>query len=213
MIQDFLVEMSFSGTAKKQIGRKEIVKQLTNEIKWQAVINNNAEYDGAFYYAVKTTGIFCRPSCKSRVPSRKNVVFFHSPEEALKDGFRPCKRCRPDEPELSVELDKKAYEKITWILEEEYMSPDILPELPLRMGISAFHLQRSYKKHTGYTPRAYLQKVRIIKAKQLLLDNQRSNTEICFSIGFHSLSSFYAAFRAETGLSPGKFRNQTILNT
>lgn len=88
----------------------------------------------------------------------------------------------------------------------EYDNPDILEELSLKVGVSSFHLQRTYKKHTGKTPKAYLQYVRIKKARALLEENRLSNTEICYMVGFSSLSSFYAAFRAEAGVSPRQYK-------
>ena len=178
---------------------------------WNAVISNSPDYDGVFYYGVKSTGIYCRPSCSSKQPCRENVFFFPDSREALEKGYRPCKRCRPDLLSPFVEPIKEVNDKVKSILETEYNNTDILSQLPSRMGVSPFHLQRSFKKQTGHTPKAYLQLVRINRAKELLSDGGLNNTEICFAIGFQSLSSFYAAFRSLTGFSPGEYKiNFTI---
>src|SRR5699024_9504338 len=84
---------------------------LPKEILWEAAISCDARYDGIFFYAVKTTGIFCRPSCKSRIPNKKNVSFFMNVAEAQDAGYRPCKRCRPD-------LESKTYDPIQPVLDD-----------------------------------------------------------------------------------------------
>lgn len=172
---------------------------------WEAVAANDAQYDGAFYYAVKTTGIVCRPSCRSKVPNRENVVFFTSLDEALHDGFRPCKRCRPDlgahyRPEEDI------VELACRLLRGEYHNPNILAELPERIGISFFHFQRLFKRVTGCTPKEYLQRIRIDKAAELLAHSSLNNTDICLTVGFRSVSGFYTAFRQHMGLPPKKYR-------
>ncbi|MFT9494790.1 Ada metal-binding domain-containing protein [Anaerosolibacter sp.] len=85
---------------------------MQNEEKWNAVMNNNEHYDGLFFYAVKTTKIFCRPSCKAKVPLRKNTLFFSSADEALKEGFRPCKMCRPDINNPVFDPNKELIKKV-----------------------------------------------------------------------------------------------------
>ena len=87
---------------------KKLMRISDNE-KWQALISCDKDYDGLYFYGVKTTGIFCRPSCKSRMPIRDNVIFFHNSRKAIEMGFRPCKRCRPDQVDFepNLELIKK----------------------------------------------------------------------------------------------------------
>lgn len=182
------------------------MEKLTREIMWEAVINNNQRYDGIFYYAVKSTGIFCRPSCKSKIPRFENVLFFGTAHEALTEGYRPCKRCRPDVIDTYHESIKEISQIVVNILQTEYQNPTILNELPSRVGLSPFHLQRSFKKHIGQTPKVFLQNIRIRQAKKLLETKEMNNTEICFAVGFDSLSSFYAVFRKMTGLSPKDYQ-------
>lgn len=127
------------------------------------------------------------------------------------DGLRPCKRCRPDLDRTSGDQAAEFLDQTLRILETEYHHPGILNQLSVRVGVSPFHLQRTFKKQTGVTPRQYLQKVRIQQVEQFLRDSRGNHTEICFAVGFRSLSGFYAAFRAHTGHSPGqhKQRNQS----
>lgn len=183
------------------------MRQLADETLWKATVNNDGSYDGRFFYAVRTTGIVCRPSCKSKPPCRDNVEYFTDIREAIKVGYRPCKRCRPESaapyrPELEV------VEKVSALLAKEYANPAILEELPARVGVSKFHLGRLFKAVTGKTPKEYLQAVRLDKARELLVSSSLSGTQVCFEAGFNSLSNFYALFRSATGLSPQEYRRQ-----
>jgi AraC family transcriptional regulator of adaptative response / methylphosphotriester-DNA alkyltransferase methyltransferase len=172
---------------------------------WQAVSTNDPSYDGRFYYGVNTTRVFCRPSCKSKQPRRENVAFFASAGEAAGRGYRPCKRCRPDIGP-AYQPDRDVIREACLVLEAEYGSPDILDNLPCRVGLSKYHLSRLFKAHTGLTPKAYLQAARVRQAQKLLAGSALSGTEVCFAVGFNSMSSFYQLFRATTGLSPRQYR-------
>jgi AraC family transcriptional regulator of adaptative response / methylphosphotriester-DNA alkyltransferase methyltransferase len=187
----------------------EIMGRLSEDIMFVAIIANDAYYDGLFYYAVKTTGIVCRPSCRSKQPKRDHVAFFHTLEEAVRQGYRPCKRCRPDlgtcyAPE--AQIIATACEMI----EQEYSHPALLKELPRRLGVSFSHFQRLFKRETGQTPREYLQRHRIMKATEMLRGSTMSNTDVCLAAGFSTLSNFYAAFRAATGLSPKEYKQNQL---
>ncbi|OYD08486.1 bifunctional transcriptional activator/DNA repair enzyme AdaA [Paludifilum halophilum] len=173
---------------------------------WEAVVQCNKTYDGIFYYAVKTTGIFCRPSCKSKTPRKENVEFFFQIKDAVRSEYRPCKRCRPDRYQPTYHPNEKIARDIKRILENEYDQSWTLHKLSKRVGISAYHLQRLFKNRTGRSPRQYLNQVRIRQAKQLLLEGKQNNLEICFAVGFHDPNQFYTAFRKETGASPLAFK-------
>jgi AraC family transcriptional regulator of adaptative response / methylphosphotriester-DNA alkyltransferase methyltransferase len=173
---------------------------------WQAVIDCDSRYDGRFYYGVTTTGIFCRPSCKSRPPSRVNVRYFHSPDDAGQAGFRPCKRCRPDI--ASHDPSGEAIQAACIILDREFANPAILAELPGRVGLSRFHLSRLFKARTGLSPHEYLQDVRIRQAQRLLATNTLTATRVALEVGFNSPARFFAVFRARTALSPGIWQRQ-----
>ncbi|MDR7866854.1 MAG: Ada metal-binding domain-containing protein [Sporomusaceae bacterium] len=168
------------------------------ETMWQAVAASDPHYDGRFCYGVKTTGIFCRPSCKSRPPRRENTVYFTAAAAALAQGFRPCKRCRPDA--LLAPVQDIVREACT-LLESQYDNPAILGELPGRIGLSRSHLTRLFKHHTGKAPREYLHAIRIRKAEALLAGGL-AGAGVAYAVGFGSPSRFFAVFRAHTGLSP-----------
>jgi len=162
---------------------------------WDAVVSSDGAYDGIFCYAVLTTGIVCRPSCRSKVPRRENVVFFRDFNTALAEGFRPCKRCRPDlGREFRPELDWVAAAKS--ILENEYFDPGVLAGLPARIHISLTHLERLFKKNMGLTLKRYLLCVRIEKARILLKKPGHNNTDVCYDVGFSSCSDLPGRFRA-----------------
>lgn len=175
---------------------------INDNEKWAAVQNCSIEYDDLFLYGVTSTGIFCRPSCRAKTPDRKNVIFFSNAEQALAQGFRPCKKCRPDinvyQPDIEL-----VQEVITALATDE--EPDIT-KIACQLGISPSHLARLFKQHTKTTFTAYIAAQKICNAKELLKQTNMSCTEIAFSAGFNSLSAFYSAFKRHTGSSPGRYR-------
>lgn len=173
---------------------------------WGATVSCNVEYDGTFFYAVKTTGIFCRPSCKSKVPNYKNVSFFLNRLEAKRAGYRPCKRCRPDLKTSFYDPFESIVKDTRQIIENNYAQKMFLNEIATEVGVSRFHLNRTFKNETGDTPHMYLEKIRIQKAKELLLTTNLNKTEIGYQVGYQSISSFYNAFKRSTGLSPSQFK-------
>lgn len=181
------------------------MKGLTEDLMFNAVLKNDSRYDGVFYYAVRTTGIVCRPSCKSKAPVRKNVLFFFSLDDSIKAGFRPCKRCRPD---LGTDYapPREAIKTAFALMNTEFHNPQLLKELPRQIALSPSYFQRLFKNLLGQTPAACLQQIRLNEARRLLAHSSMSNTEICFAIGFTSLSGFYAAFRKEMGQAPSEYR-------
>ncbi|MFS8611235.1 MAG: bifunctional transcriptional activator/DNA repair enzyme AdaA [Planifilum fulgidum] len=181
--------------------------KIQREALWKAVVRCDGRYDGFFYYAVKTTGIFCRPSCKSKTPKRENVEFFFSREEALRKGYKPCKRCRPDLRTSTYDPNRELIEEVKIILENEYDKPWTLQRLSERIGISSYYLQRLFKKETGISPKQYLNRIRVQQAKRLLMDEEQNVTEICYTVGFSDLSRFYQVFREATGSSPLAFKH------
>lgn len=178
---------------------------MSKATMWEAIISCDPAYDGIFFYAVKTTGIFCRPSCKSKVPNKENVSFYSNAIEAQKSGYRPCKRCRPDLKTKTYDPFKLVIKDTKEIIENNYSQKMPLDELAFMVGMSRFHLDRIFKERTGDTPRMYLEKMRVKKAKELLLTTTLNSTEIGYRIGYQSISSFYNAFKRSTGLSPGQF--------
>jgi AraC family transcriptional regulator of adaptative response / methylphosphotriester-DNA alkyltransferase methyltransferase len=186
-------------------------KPLSLQQMWYAVENCNSQYDGVFFYAVRTTGIFCRPSCRSKTPVQNNVLFFSKSNEAIQNKFRPCKRCRPDLIDQSYHPSDDFIHAVLAILESEYTSSITLERLAERVGVSKDHLHRAFKSKVGCTPRVYLENVRIRTSKDLLIEGSQSNTEICFAVGFQSLSQFYSIFRKHTGCSPKQYKKMPLI--
>lgn len=178
--------------------------EISDEDKWEIVVRCDKSYDGVFFYGVKTTKIFCRPSCKSRTPIRKNVGFFNNAQNAIDMGFRPCKRCCPDkiifEPDLEI---VKSAEDIFY----EYYNKQInLSSISKELGISTNHLIRIFKVHKGVTPKQYITKIRVHKAKELLNEKDIDIINIAYTTGFRSLSNFYKCFKEQTGYTPNEYR-------
>jgi len=175
---------------------------MNEDEKWGIVSRNDNAHDGVFYYGVKTTKIFCRPSCPSKTPIRKNVVFFDSRDEALRLGFRPCKRCRPDLLEYYPMED--LLEKAKRIIEENFLDEKLMQSRLLALCVNKTHLAREFTKLYGATPKKYLHKLRIQEAKRLLSRGQ-TVAGTAFECGYGSLSAFYSNFRKETGKTPAEY--------
>ncbi len=176
---------------------------MTENEKWQAVISCDAHYDGQFYYAVKSTGVFCRPSCTSKVPLRENVVYFDSPQQAQESGYRPCKRCRPEltayEPMAEIANETKA------VIQRLCANKRALSDELRKLGVSRRRMEQIFKQQFGMTPLQYADTLRIEAAKDQLRLKNSSVMEIACSLGFESLTAFFAFFRKHTGITPGEY--------
>lgn len=178
---------------------------LTFEDMWEIILACDSSYDGVFYTAVKTTKIYCRPSCRSRKPLKENVTFYQTIEEAELAGFRACKRCQPNVAHApSVDIVEKAKQ----FLEKNYKQKIVLQEIADHVGVSSFYLERLFKQHTSQTPRAFLAEIRIKQAEFLLQYSLKTNLEICYEVGFQSPSNFYQAFRRLRACSPSEYRGE-----
>ncbi|MBY8912083.1 bifunctional transcriptional activator/DNA repair enzyme AdaA [Bacillus sp. YC2] len=178
-------------------------RHVLTEEKWNAIIHNDSSYDGTFFYAVKTTGIFCRPSCKSRVPNKENVVVFQTADEALAEHFRPCKRCRPNGLRLP---DEEWVTQITEYIDSHYHESLTLETLADMCHGSPYHLQRTFKKIRDTTPNEYIQNIRVATAERLLKLTDKTVTEIAMAIGISNTSHFATLFKKKTGSSPTEYR-------
>jgi AraC family transcriptional regulator of adaptative response / methylphosphotriester-DNA alkyltransferase methyltransferase len=178
---------------------------IKNEM-WKAVSENDASYDGIFFYAVKSTGIYCRPSCKSKLPKQSNVCFFDTAEQARAAGFRPCKRCRSDISDYQPM--REIVEKTKQLLDELFKKKCELNQNLKQLGISQHRLVELFKDEYGVTPSEYVGYLRLNEAKRLLSDTEYEIIDISYSIGFDGLSSFYRFFKNKTGLSPAKYRKE-----
>ncbi|MDB5348651.1 MAG: O-6-methylguanine methyltransferase [Schlesneria sp.] len=175
----------------------------TEEERWQAVAERNSAADGAFFYSVKTTGVYCRTVCPSRLALRKNVAFYDSCEAAEKAGFRACKRCRPND--VSGREQKSAVIAKACRLIEQAEEPLSLSDLAATVEVSVHHFHRLFKAQTGVTPKAYAVAHRTNRLKQEL-PNAATVTDAIYGAGFNSNSRFYESSNATLGMTPTMFR-------
>jgi AraC family transcriptional regulator, regulatory protein of adaptative response / methylated-DNA-[protein]-cysteine methyltransferase len=174
-----------------------------DESRWQALVRGDVAADGVFYYSVQTTGVYCRPSCAARLPKRENVRFFTTCEEAERAGFRPCKRCRPNEPPLA-ERQQAAVTRACRLIEDAH-DVTSLADLANSVGMSRFHFHRVFKLFTGVTPKAYAAAHRARRVRDEL-ERGATVTETIYASGFNSSGRFYASSPAQLGMTPTAFR-------
>ena len=178
----------------------------SDEARWNAVRSRDPAADGSFCYSVKTTGVFCVPSCPSRPAKRENIAFHASAAAALEAGFRACKRCSPGEPPLHLR-QAAAIAMACRKIEAAGESPS-LDEIALAAGISRFHFHRLFKKFTGLTPKAFASACRARRVRGLLPESATATvTEAIYAAGFESNSRFYAQSSALLGMKPKPFRH------
>ena len=170
---------------------------------WQAVLRRDASADGRFVYAVRTTGVYCRPSCPSRPARRDNVSFHRDAAAARAAGFRACKRCRPDE-EAGAHPHAEAVARACRLIDEAEEKPD-LDALASAVGMSKFHFHRVFKAVTGLTPAAYAAARRARRVAEAL-PASGSVTEALYDAGFGSASRFYAGAARRLGMAPSAYR-------
>ena len=172
--------------------------------RWQAVERRDRRFDGAFFYSVATTGVYCRPSCGARLPRRENVRFHASCEEAERAGFRPCKRCRPDEAPLELRR-ARAVERACRLIEAAEETPS-LDQLAESAGMSRYHFHRIFKAITGVTPKAYASANRARRLREQL-PRSATVTEAIYGAGFNSSGRFYATSSQVLGMAARRFRS------
>lgn len=180
---------------------------LSFEEMWERIVACDRMYDGQFYTAVKTTKIYCRPSCRSRKPKKCNVEFYDRMDQVEAAGYRPCKRCQPEvEHSPHVALVQSV---ISYLL-QHYRQRIVLQDIADHIGMSSYYLERVFKEETSETPHTYLEKIRMDKAGYLLKNTDLKNLEICYRVGFHSPSNFYKVFRKRQHCSPSEYRDGLI---
>ncbi len=177
---------------------------LADKERWDAVLRRDRRVDGTFYYAVKTTGVYCRPSCPSRRPRVENVSFHVTCQDAERAGFRACKRCHPDATALA-EQHAAAVARACRIIETAEESPS-LDDLAHAVGMSRFHFHRIFKSLTGVTPKRYAAAHRASRVRGAL-SNSATVTEAIYGAGFNSSGRFYATASKVLGMKPMKFRS------
>jgi AraC family transcriptional regulator, regulatory protein of adaptative response / methylated-DNA-[protein]-cysteine methyltransferase len=174
-----------------------------DESRWKAVVQKDRAADGVFFYSVATTGVYCRPCCAARLPRRENVAFHETAGQARRAGFRPCKRCRPDD----APLDKRQSEIVTRacrLIETAEEIPN-LAGLAAAVGMSQYHFHRVFRAVTGVTPKAYAAGHRAQRVRDELMEGT-TVTETYYSAGFNSSGRFYASSTEQLGMTPSAFR-------
>lgn len=178
---------------------------LTFEMMWERVLACDAAYDGQFYTGVKTTKIYCRPSCRSRKPKRENVEFYKTRQEAETSGYRACKRCQPD---IARSPSSALVHDVTTFLLEAYMRPLKLDDIAAHVNMSPFYVERTFTETTGETPRQRLERIRIDQAAYLLKTTDWKNEKVGAAVGLSTPSNFYRVFKRWKGASPNAYRKE-----
>jgi AraC family transcriptional regulator, regulatory protein of adaptative response / DNA-3-methyladenine glycosylase II len=183
---------------------------------YRALQAHDARFDGVFFIAVKTTGVYCRPICPARVPAAERCVFFERAAEAERAGFRACFRCRPElapgvfEPTSSAPVDALARLVRAAVLRIEagFLNQASVDDLAAELGVSARHLRRTMEAKLGVTPVELAQTKRLALAKQLLQESALPLAEVAFASGFASVRRFNGLFRARFGRAPSDVRRR-----
>jgi len=167
-----------------------------------AVASRDARTDGVFVYAVRSTGIYCRPSCPSRRPSAKQVMLFAGPEYAESAGFRPCQRCRPQQARRNAQAE--TIQRVCREIETSEDGRPSLRRLSAAAGLSADHLQRTFRKAMGITPRQYADAIRVARLKSQLRKETNVTTAM-YDAGYGSASRLYEQSNAQLGMTPATY--------
>lgn len=182
----------------------EMISPARSDAYWQAVVARDATRDGEFVFAVKTTGIYCRPSCPARRPNRDNVVFFLLNKEAEAAGYRACKRCKPKDISLE-QANRLAVEAACALIEDAEQAPD-LGQLADASGLSKFHFHRIFKAHTGMTPKQYAKARQDMRIRNQLNTCSRISDAIHVA-GFETSARFYERAERILGMLPSDYKD------
>jgi AraC family transcriptional regulator of adaptative response/methylated-DNA-[protein]-cysteine methyltransferase len=172
--------------------------------RWAAIVARDRRADGTFYYSVATTGVYCRPSCGSRRANPKNVRFHRTTADAERAGFRPCRRCKPDQPALE-QIQAAKVADICRVIESADETPG-LADLARRAGLSPYHFHRVFKSVTGVTPRDYAAAHRSKRVRDELQKRSKTVTEAIYDAGFNSGGRFYETSGQLLGMTPTDYR-------
>lgn len=175
---------------------------MDDELLWRQVMDRDRDADGRFVFAVRSTGIYCRPSCPSRRPRRTQVVFFPAPTAAERAGFRPCRRCRPDR--AASDVVEKVRRVCAWMAANPHVPPT-LARLGRLVETSPFHLQRMFQRVLGVSPREYAEARRTERLKARLRTGARVAAAL-YDAGYGASSRLYERAGAELGMTPGTYR-------
>lgn len=178
-------------------------RAMGDDERWRRVLARDAGADGAFVYAVRSTGVYCRPTCPSRRPGRARVVFFARPEDARQAGFRACRRCRPDAPSAAESACAAVRRACRLIAEWEEGVP-ALGDLARAAGISPTRLRRAFKQAMGVSPRKYAESLRVERLKTALKAGEPVSQAL-YGAGFGAASRLYEKSDAYLGMTPASY--------
>src|SRR5580692_8062014 len=189
----------------KPLARGKSPKLITDDWRWQSLVRKDERADGLFWYSVKTTGVYCRPSCPARLPKRENVAFHDSTQNAEKAGFRACKRCGPKGSGLAGQHAEAVTTTCRMIKEaDEFPS---LKELAQAVKMSPGYFHRLFKTATGLTPKDYANAHRADRIKRTL-PKRETVTQGIYEAGFNSNGRFYAGSSKMLGMKPKEYRER-----
>jgi AraC family transcriptional regulator, regulatory protein of adaptative response / methylated-DNA-[protein]-cysteine methyltransferase len=198
------MSLNMDAPAAKSRTMKSSPAAIEADPRWTALVNHDAKADGRFFYSVATTGVYCRPSCASRRPRPENVAFYATQAEAQRAGFRPCRRCRPDEAPLA-ERQAALIAEACRRIERAEGAPG-LEALAAKARLSPSHFHRLFKSITGLTPKAYGAAHRAKRVRDQLAKGETTVTEAIYDAGFNASSRFYEAADAMLGMTPSAFK-------
>ncbi|MEX0927947.1 MAG: Ada metal-binding domain-containing protein, partial [Balneolales bacterium] len=174
---------------------------------YKAILEKDSAFEGLFYLAVKTTGIFCRPTCTARKPKKENVEFFAKAKEAILHGYRPCKICNPmEKPDKTPEYITRILKDITEHPSRKYKDDDLIEK-----GIEPHKIRRWFLRHHGLTFHAYQRMIRINSAFKKLKKGE-SAAAAAYDLGYESLSGFNDSFKSVFGVSPSNSKGKQIID-
>jgi len=178
----------------------------THAFMYDRAVAKDRAYDGRFYTAVSTTGIYCLPSCPARKPKAENTRFFPSEEEAKAAGFRACHRCRPDRFQAGGNANLVLLETLIARVHEAPGRFQTVEDLTSESGWGTTRLAELFREHLHLTPLIFLQRVRVREAQRLLVTTSQVVSDVALEAGFESPSVFHALFRKQAALTPGEYR-------
>jgi AraC family transcriptional regulator of adaptative response/methylated-DNA-[protein]-cysteine methyltransferase len=181
----------------------QLAAATVHDPRWASVVARDPEADGRFYYSVQTTGVYCRPSCAARLARPQNVRFYTTREQAETAGFRPCKRCKPNQPSVVEQQAAKVTAACRIIEASETVLR--LEDLAKRVGVSPYYFHRVFKQVTGLTPRTYALACREKRVRDEL-GRSSTVTEAIFDAGYNSNARFYEKSNAFLGMTPTNYR-------
>lgn len=183
---------------------------MNENIFWRAMRENDARFDGVFFVGVKTTGIYCRPTCRARLPKRENVEFHISRESAVQSGFRACKRCKP-ELETAVNSKVETVIKACYLLEKGEVENISLQTLGEKIDVSPTHLQKVFKEIVGISPKQYIDEIKMQKFKRQVKRGD-DVTNAMYEAGFGSSRGLYEKASEKLGMTPATYKKRRAGN-